>query len=68
VNLVKVFIAPMLVLFLIVVSIQVLSARKTMAAKDALFKACVDQGMDVTWTSETHFFIFTDVKVDCVKP
>jgi hypothetical protein len=60
-------IAPIVVVLLVFVSLQVVSARKSMAAKNAIFKACIDQGMDVTWTSETHGFT-TDTKVECVRP
>jgi hypothetical protein len=44
-----------------------IAERQSLAAKDALLKACLDSGKNATWTSETTF-LSTSIEVTCTDP
>jgi hypothetical protein len=59
-------IAPILAVLLILVSLQILSAEKALKAKEEILSACLERGMDFTWSSQSHGLI-TEVEIECVR-
>jgi hypothetical protein len=58
---------PLLVFGLVLVASSWVANQKTLAAKEALFEACVNSGKNATWSSES-IFVFTTVEFTCTAP